>query len=213
MSLEQHVGLQTFCKVTSFHQSLETVAAGAFKTIELLRMRGHDDALRQLLEPCTVIGKDIDGVGIAHQRTLGASQLGDDGDSGLFTSTQSRTNTHSGEILGIDSLREGGLLTVELQHSLRHTNLHDHIVALGGMGGHTTSPYPQTSLRSQDGRTTHAVTTGDDQGISHLTLMGKGVTRQDTLADVALLKQRIVGIDLLGALLTQADIQHFQMSD
>ena len=73
MPFQQSIGLQTLSQIASLHQTLETVAAGTFKTVEFLRVWCHDDALGQLLEPRPMVGEDIDGISISHQRTLGAS--------------------------------------------------------------------------------------------------------------------------------------------
>ena len=67
-------------------------------------MRGHDDILGQLLQPGRMIGQHIECVSIDHQRTLCTTQLGNHGDGRLLTGSQSRTNAHSVEILGINSL-------------------------------------------------------------------------------------------------------------
>ena len=135
--LEQHVALQALGEVAGFHEALVAVAAGAFKTVELLGVGCHDDALGQLLKPGAVVGEDVDGVGIAYQRALGAPQLGDDGDGGLLAGAQSGTYAHGVEVLGVDSLGEGGLLTVELQYRLGYADLQDEMIALGGVGGDT----------------------------------------------------------------------------
>ena len=81
-----------------------------------------------------MVRENVDGIGICYEWTLCASKLGDDGNCRLFAGTQSGTNTYSLEILSVDSLREDSFLSVELDDSLRDTNLQNHTIALGSMG-------------------------------------------------------------------------------
>ena len=125
-----------------------------------------------------MVGEDIDGIGIGHQWALGTPQLGYDGNGRLLARAQSRTNADSLEVFGVDGLGEGCLLTVELQHCLRHADLHDEVVALRGMGGDAPCSHPQAGLGGQDGSPAHAITARNDEGIAHLAFVGKGVARQ-----------------------------------
>ena len=87
-----------------------------------------------------MVGQHVECVSIDHQRTLCTTQLGNHGDGRLLTGSQSGTNAHSVEILGINSLGEDGLLTIELDDGLRHTDLQEHAVLFGRMGGTLTRP-------------------------------------------------------------------------
>ena len=160
-----------------------------------------------------MVGEDVDGIGIAYQWTLCAPQLGDDGDGGLLAGAKAGAYADGVEVIGIDGLGEGGLLTVELQHGLGHADLQDDLIALRGVGGHTASSHAQTCLRGEDGSPAHAVAAGDDEGIAHLPLMGEGIAGQEPLADIVLLEQRVLGVGLLDAFLAQADVEHAKAAD
>ena len=125
-----------------------------------------------------MVGQYVECISIDHQRTLCTTQLGNHSDGRLLTGSQSGTNAYSVEILGINSLGEYGLLTIELNDGLRHADLQEHTVLPGGMGDTLTHPYPETGLRGQHGGTSHTIAASDDQGVAHLPLMGKGVARQ-----------------------------------
>ena len=74
-------------------------------------------------------------------------------------------------------------------------------------------PYPETGPRGQHRGTTHAITACDNQGVTHLTFMGKGVAAQQSWTDIILFKKRIIGINLRNTFLTESDVEHFQTSD
>ena len=160
-----------------------------------------------------MIGQNIDGIGIDDNRTLTAPDLCDHGDSRLFIGAQTRSDAHRIVIFRLDSLREDGFIAIELDNGLWHTHLHDHIVLFGGMGRHLTSTRSQTGLSSQHRGSSHTITACNDQGVAHISLVGVRITFQEQRTDVVFLYQRIVGLDLVDALLTQTDIQHLQAPD
>ena len=82
-----------------------------------------------------MVGQYVECISIDHQRTLCTTQLGNHSDGRLLTGSQSGTNAYSVEILGINSLGEYCLLTIELDDGLRHTDLEEHAILLGRMGG------------------------------------------------------------------------------
>ena len=81
------------------------------------------------------------------------------------------------------------------------------------MSGALTRPYPETGLRGQHGGTAHAIAAGDNQGVTHLPLMGKGVAVQQSWTDIVLFKERIIGVNLRNTFLTESDVEHLQASD
>ena len=83
-----------------------------------------------------VVGKHVDSIGIADQRTLGAPQLGDNGNSRLLAGAQSRPDANGLEIIGFNGFLEGGLLAVYLQNSLWDSCLHNGYVLTGRMARH-----------------------------------------------------------------------------
>ena len=82
------------------------VAVGdtAGKTVELSRMGRKDNVVRQLLNPRSVIGNNIERVGIDDNRTCSATQLGDERNGSLLTCSQSGTYCHGVVALCISGL-------------------------------------------------------------------------------------------------------------
>ena len=131
----------------------------------------------QLLHPGAVGSQHVEGVGIDYDGTLGTSDLRDHGDGRLFALAQSGTDAQGLVVVGIDNLREQDLVVGTQYHSLGDTGLQDGDVALGRAHRHLAGTGAQTGPGGQDGGTGHAVAAGDEQGVAHGTLMGKGRPR------------------------------------
>ena len=93
---------------SQFYSLIEAivVAVGdtAGKTVELSRMGRKDNVVRQLLNPRSVIGNDIERVGIDDNRTCSATQLGDERNGSLLTYSLSGTYCHGVVTLCISGL-------------------------------------------------------------------------------------------------------------
>ena len=213
VTFQDDESLKALRKGAGLHELLVAVGAVTLETFQFLGVGGEDDTLRHLLQPSTMIGQDVDGVGIDDNRTLTASDLCDYGDGRLLIGAQTWTDTQGVVVFRLDGLREDGLVAVELNDSLRHTHLHDHVVLLGRVGRHLSCTSSQTGLGGQYGGASHAVTAGDDKGVAHIALVGVGIPFQEQGTDVVFFDQRVVGLDFIHALLTEADVQYLQSSD
>ena len=81
------------------------------------------------------------------------------------------------------------------------------------MGCHLTGTCSQTGSGGQHGGSSHTVAAGNDEGVAHIAFVGVGVPFLEQGTDVVFFDKRIVGLNLLYALLTEADVQHLQPSD
>ena len=213
MTFQNDVGTEAFRHIASLRQSVvATVADAARQTIELSGMRRHDDALRQLLHPSTVVGKDVQGVGIDEDRTLRAPDLCDEGDGGVFLNADAGSHAYGIESLRVDGFGEVAVLVVHLQHGLRHGDLHDGIVALRRTHRYLAGPRPETSLGGQHGGSRHPIAACNDECVTHLPLVGKLATLAQATADVGLLLQDKLCIGAGNILLREANVEHSQLS-
>ena len=81
------------------------------------------------------------------------------------------------------------------------------------MGRHFAGSRSQAGLGGQYGGAAHAVATGDDEGIAHLALMGKRIAREHSRTNIVFAEQGVVGLYLVDAFLTQADVEYLHLSD
>ena len=212
MAFQDDVCLYPLCQVAGLRQPFEAVGRVAFQAVELLGVGCQDDVLRQLLNPGVVVAEHVDGVGIADDGALRAAQLCYHGDARLFGGTQPRADAHCLEVIGLDRLREGGLLAVYLQHGLRDAGLQDVDILLGRVDRHLAGACTQTSLCGQDGGTSHTIAAGNEQGVAHRPFVRERIAAQDTRTDVALLEHGVVGLGLVDALLAEPDVEHAQLA-
>ena len=210
---QDNIGTQPLSHVARLGQSVvAAIAHAARETVELSRMGCHDDALRQLLHPCTVIGQDVQRVGIDEDGALRPPDLRDEGDGSVLLRADARAHAHGVEGLRVHRLREVAVLMVHLQHSLRHRHLHDGIVALRRAHRHLAGSRTQTGLRGQHGGTAHAVTAGNDECVAHLPFVGKLAAGLQSLTDVRFLGHDKHSIGAGNILLRQADVEHTQLA-
>ena len=214
MALEDDIGLQLDGQVDGFLQTLAVVAAtGAAQAVKLLGVRGQDETLGQLLYPCTVVGKDVQGVGIHHSRTLRAAQLGDKGDGSLLKLAQARTDAKGIKLVCTDGIREMIVFMVYLDNGFGNGNLQDVEVVLGCENGEFACARAQTGTRGKDGSACHAITAGNEEGMTHQTLMGEIAAGNNQCTHVVGLLHRIHRIGLRNILLGKVDVEHFQTTD
>ena len=213
MTFQNDVGTEAFSHIASLRQSVvATVADAARQTIELSGMRRHDDALRQLLHPSTVVGQDVQGVGIDEDGTLRTPDLCDEGDGGVFLDADAGSHSNGIEGLRVDGFGEVAVLVVHLQHGLRHGDLHDGVVALRRTHRYLAGSRPKTSLGGQHGSSRHPIAACNDECVAHLPLVGKLATLAQAAADVGLLLQDKLCIGAGNILLREAYVEHSQLS-
>ena len=70
----------------------------------------------------------------------------------------------------------------------------------------------QAGLSSQDGSTSHAIASGNDECMPHLPFVCKRITGSKHRPDVCLLQQCVVSIQLCDTLLTEIDVQDAQLT-
>jgi len=213
VSFQQDIALEMLCKLTRLGEPLIIARARhTHQPVKLLGMGCHDDARRQLLHPCLMIGQHVQSVSIHHDRALRAAYLSDQRDGRILALSQSRANGEGVEVLALHAVREIGFLAVHLKDCLRHGHLHDAIVALGGVHGHLTGSGAQTGTRSKDGSSCHAVTASNDQCMTHRAFVGKVAPMAQTRDQVCLFLNAapyLCFLDIVGA---QTDVQHPQPS-
>ena len=213
MAFQNDVGTEAFSHIASLRQSVvAAVADAARQAIELSGMRCHDDALRQLLHPSTVVGQDVQGVGIDKDGTLRAPDLCDEGDGGVFLNSDAGSHTYGIEGLRVDGFGEVAVLVVHLQHGLRHGDLHDGIVALRRTHRYLAGSRPKTSLGGQHGSSRHPIAASDNESMTHLPLVSELATLAQAAADVGLLLQDKLCIGASDVLLRKAYVEYSQLS-
>ena len=128
--------------------------------------------------------QNIEGVGINDEWTVGATYLGDEGDGGVLIGAKPRSDSYGIKHFCLYGFAEVCLLVVQLQYGFRHTDLHDVVVALRGMGGHLADTSPEASLGGEDRCAAHAIAASDEEGIAHASFVGEILTRFHQLSDV-----------------------------
>ena len=209
MTLQQDVAMQTVGKLACLEEALGAVAAGdACQTIQLPRVRSVDEVLRQLLHPGTVTGKDIECIGIHHNRTGASSELGNQGDGTSLAGSQSRTDAHGVVIFRIYRFAEDGFLCIHLQYRLGHGNLHDFVVSLRRMGNHLSHTCSEAGSGGKDRSARHAVAACDEECRAHAALVGEVAARLQELADIFFFEDAATALGALDELWRESDIKY-----
>ncbi len=82
---------------------IATATRTAHQPVKLLGVGSEDDAAGQLLEPCLMVGEDIECVGVQHHRTLRAPHLTDDGNGGVLVAAEPRSDAYGVEVIAVDT--------------------------------------------------------------------------------------------------------------
>jgi len=160
-----------------------------------------------------MVGKDVQCVGIDHDRALCTPDLPDESDGRALAHADAGTDTQGVEIVGIDAVGEVGLLTVHLQHGLGHADLHHGVIALGRMYRYLSAARAKASFGGQHRGAGHAVASGNDQGVPHRALVGKVGAWDEAFAHVALFDHAVCCIGVVDVLGAQTDVEHAQSTD
>ena len=91
--------------------------------------------------------------------------------------------------------------------------MNDGNVSLGRINGELANTRAKTGFGSQYCRTCHAVAASNEQCITHLTFVSKGVAWNKTAAYIVLFNDRIWSLYLLDTFLTETDIKYAQLSN
>ena len=183
------------------------------QTVEFARMGRQDHTLRQLLHPGAVARENVQRVGISDDGTLRASDLRDHGDGSRLLLTQSRSDSQGVVVGSIDGFREYGIVLVDVEHSLRHADLHDGAIESWGSYAEFAHTSPHASPRGEDGGASHTVAASYEEGVSHHPLVDEVASMADVRTDQCLFCQGVARVGLLHILLTQSDVQHSYASD
>ena len=213
MTLQDDVGLLALGHFAGLSESFVAVGRVAFQAVELFGVRGEDDFLGQLHEPCSVVGQHVEGVGIGHYGALRAPQLGNECNGGGLVLSESGTDAQGIVFLCIDGFREDGVFTVELYDGLGDGDLQYHVVTTRGVDRHLAGTGTQTGLGGKDGGACHAVAAGNEQGIAHAALVGIAVAPHEQGTYLGFLDDVVLGVSLTDALGADSDVKHAQLTD
>ena len=187
MTLEKDVCTQTFSHLASHVEAFAVrVAACGSYSVELSRMRCHDDVVGKLVYPCAVRSEHVEGVSVEDDGACGLLELRHESKSRTFLTSESRSDAHGVEVVCGYSLRVI-VLTVEHEHGFGHSHLHDVIVGTWRESRHLANAAAQTCSCGKRCGSCHAVCAGDDERVSHHSLVGEVVTRAQVVLYVALL--------------------------
>ena len=212
VTFQNDISLQSLSQFAGLDEPFVAVGRMSVQTVEFLGMWRHDDALRQLLQPGTMVGQDVQRVSIGHNRALRTAQLGNQCNSRLLTLSQSGTNTQGIEVFRIDGFGKHGFFIPFLNDSLRDRHLQNGDVALGRIDVDLAGTSPQTGSSGQYSSSCHAITASYEQGVAHLALMGKRTAAEHQLAYVVFFDDGVGCFNLRHSLLTQTDVEHTEVA-